>query len=454
MIHIPPEYAIPHSPSHEMDTLTIFAAEPHLMDEYPHLSTDHFHLPNLKALFDAMRSTREKDPFGILDLSTFMEEVSQSKKLSAMGGMSGVTEIIVRGALPMLLPFCVEKLNSYLAKRLAIAAGAELVRSAFEDTTEEMLEAASGPITAIHDAITSARPSLTMQRIIGESFAGYEQRLKGSSSPMGIETLPEIDQLIRGLHPGRVVIIGAYSGGGKSVLSSQIISVCALDGFPSLEINYEMTEKDSMDRKLIQLSRVPSQAFMDPLQYAKDNDCAPINIGFMKDLTTTKDALLKAPLFIRKPQNTQLRTLLALIRKHVRENGVKVVAIDYLQRIRSKSHSPEGEITDISHALQEIASELGISILLLSQLNEKGDTKHGIVAVEDCDAYLIIEQERNKDLETFGQHFHILLAKDRHCGNQGKAIPLIFDPRTVRFVHGFVQKPRRTSAPGTPQKKK
>jgi replicative DNA helicase len=450
MIHIPATYATPHSPIHERDVVSCLLNYPTTFDDYPHLTEDHFHLPDTKIVFRFALAQRERGHEST-DLSSMLEEMSQKGQLDRIGGASGFSDFLTRPSFPQHLPQHVEKLNAYLARRIAIESGLGLVRSAFEDEdAQELLEAAGGPITAIHDAMAALRPQLTMKRIIGESFYGYKERLEGKSTPMGIPTLPEIDHLIRGMHGGRVYIIGAYSGGGKSVLSSQIITLCALAGFPCLEINYEMTEKDSMDRKLIQMSRVPSQAFMDPLQYARDNDCAPINVEFMRNLTTVKDALLKAPLYIRKPQNCQLRTLLSMIRKHVREFGIKVVAIDYLQRVRQKSHSPEGEITEISHALQEISGELGISILLLSQLNERGDTKHGIVAVEDCDAYLIIEQERNKDLETFGQHFDILIAKDRHCGNTGKTIPLIFDPRTVRFIHGFVPKKQKND---TPQKK-
>jgi replicative DNA helicase len=129
---------------------------------------------------------------------------------------------------------------------------------------------------------------------------------------------------------------------------------------------------------------------------------------------------------------------------------VKVVSIDYLQLIRCKAGSSEGEISEISHSLQELAQELGISILLLSQLNANGDTKHGVVAIEDCDAYLVIQQETDKQAENYGQHYDILLSKDRHNGNQGKSIPLIFDANLVRFVHGFVSKKK---APAGPKKK-
>lgn len=450
-IHIPLEYPIPHSPDHERDVVGCFLHYPETFDEFPHVTEQHFHLPDTRTIFKFAAEMREQKTFDRTDISSLVEAINAKGLFERIGGATGLRNMLERGSMPSHLPGHIEKLNHYLAKRLAIAAGKELVRSAFEDEVSEMVECASAPITAIHDALTASRPPISTKSIIAESFEGYKARLNGLQSPMGIPTISEIDQYLRGLHPGRVVVIGAYSGGGKSVLGSQIITECALDGHAGLEINYEMRERDSMDRKLIQVSRVPSAAFMDPKQYAQDNDCPETNTGFLKSLTRASERLSAAPIRLVRPSNRQLRTLIAVIRKGVREMGAKVISIDYLQLIRCKADSREGEVSEISHSLQELAQELGISILLLSQLNAEGDTKHGIVAIEDCDAYLIIQQERDKQSENFGQHYDILLAKDRHNGHGGKIIPLVFDSSLVRFVHGYIQREKRSKS--TPKKK-
>jgi replicative DNA helicase len=447
IIHIPTHYAIPHSVTHEKDVVSCFLNHPRTFDDFPHITEDHFHLPDTRTAFKFARHLYDQRGFDVTDVATLLDEINRVVGIDKVGGVSGFADLMNRASFQRDLPFHVERLNQYLAKRLAIAAGKELVRAAFEDDVSDVVEAASGPITAIHDALCAARPTLSTKQTIIESFAAYEARVRGNEKAMGIETIPEIDEYLRGLHPGRVIIIGAYSGGGKSVLSSQIITTQALDGIPVGEINYEMRERDSMDRKIIQVSRIPSQAFMDPLTYARENNCPPVNEGFMRAVNRANRELSAAPIHIRKPHNSQLRTLLAMIRKMVRENGVKVIAIDYLQKIRCKADSREAEITEISGAIFEIAGELGISILLLSQINERGDTKHGVVAFEDCDGYLVIEQERDKQAENFGQHYHILLAKDRHNGNTGKKICLVFDPETVRFMHGFVDRKKKSSGP-------
>jgi len=338
-IHIPTEYPMPHSVVHEKDVVSCFLNNPRTFDDFPHVSEDHFHLHDTRTAFKFARHLYDQRGFDTTDTASLLDEINRVVGIEKIGGVGGFVDLMNRASFPRDLPHHVERLNQYLAKRLAILAGKELVRSAFEDEIEDMIECASGPITAIHDALTAARPTISTKRIIAESFEAYKARLEGKETPMGMPTLPEIDELIRGIHPCRVYLIGATTGGGKSVLSSQIITLQAIDGIPVLEINYEMRERDSMDRKIIQMSRVPSQAFMDPLTYSRENDVPPVNSGFLSALQRTRDALAKAPIFIRKPQNRQLRTLLAMIRKEVRNNGVKVVAIDYFQKIRCKADS-------------------------------------------------------------------------------------------------------------------
>lgn len=446
-ITIPVSHGSPHSPNHERDVVCGLLHNPERFDEFPALTADHFHLPDTRIMFHFALAMKEEKNHAILDVTTLVHEINSRGLFDQIGGATGLGRMLEHGSISEHLPGHIQTLNELYAKRLAIAAGLDLVRSAYEDDIPEMTEAASGPITAIHDALTASRPPLSTKLVLSECLDAYKGRLHGTQSPMGIPTIHEIDVYLRGLHPGRVVIIGAPSGGGKSVLGSQMILECALAGHSCMEVNYEMRESDSMNRKIIQVSRIPSQAFMDPVNYGIDNDAPPTNKGFLQSIQRASIALNEAPIRLVRPSNRQLRTLLAVIRKGVREHGVKVVSIDYLQLIRCKAGSSEGEISEISHSIQELAQELGISILLLSQLNANGDTKHGVVAIEDCDAYLVIQQETDKQAENYGQHYDILMSKDRHNGNQGKYIPLIFDKNLVRFVHGFVSRQKKSAGP-------
>jgi replicative DNA helicase len=140
--------------------------------------------------------------------------------------------------------------------------------------------------------------------------------------------------------------------------------------------------------------------------------------------------------------------VVAAIRKAKREMGIKVAAVDYLQLIQARgAGNKEGEISEISHTIQTLAQDLEITILVLSQLNADGDTKHGRVIEEDADAVLNIVQDRNKESETYKQHRHILIAKDRHYGSGGRKVPLILNRDKIRFEEGEDTTEKKTQRP-------
>jgi replicative DNA helicase len=126
-----------------------------------------------------------------------------------------------------------------------------------------------------------------------------------------------------------------------------------------------------------------------------------------------------------------------------------MAVVDYAQRIKgTSSESREIEQTECSNALQTLAGDLGITIIIPSQLNEDGETKHGKVWQEDGDAVLQIVQDRNKESETYKQHRHVVIAKDRHYGTGGTRIPMVLDREYIRFKYGMDE----TKAAGTKPK--
>jgi len=146
-IYIPPSYPMPHSPGHERSVVSCFLNDPQTFEDVPHITEDHFHLPDTRTAFKFAYDLRGRTNCDITDVRTLMEEVSQLGLLDKLGGWSNFGDIMNYPCLPAHLPIHVEKLNQYLAKRLAIAAGKELVRSAFEDEIGDMIEAAGAPIT-------------------------------------------------------------------------------------------------------------------------------------------------------------------------------------------------------------------------------------------------------------------------------------------------------------------
>lgn len=443
--------ALPFRESVEKAALSAFFQWPHLLDEHGAVGVDHFYLEGHRVLFERVRTEWAKSKNADhLDLVTFGAKLYEDGTADRLGGIAFVSECFGAVPTPSHIRQHVEILSSYRARRMAILAARELEAAALDTADENFMDRAGEPITTVIEAAANAKPPRSTKQVILECFERFEKRVKGEVSPMGISTITEIDEALRGLKPGRVWVIGAYPSGGKSLLAGQILADAALDGNATLYLTLEMSEDDLMDRCVIQTSRVPSGAFMDPRSYAQENGNNAPTTGHIQALKRMAASLAAAPLFLAHPANRKLQTLLAAIRRAKRSHDIKAVAIDYLQLIQAKRQhgdSKEQEVAEISHAFQAIAQELGIHILILTQLNADGETKHGRVIEEDADAFLTIVQDRNRDSETFKQHQHIQIVKDRHHGQGGRKLPLILNYETLRFAYGLP--PEREDKPKT-----
>lgn len=428
--------AIPHALGVEKSVLSVCMAYPEVMDEAPQLSGEHFHIPAHRILFERIQGLRAAgQPF---ELVGFVQDLLSSGLLDRVGGPAAIYDLYAYQPTPTFFGQHVARLSEHRAFRAAVRHAERLEAAAMAHDSQILADALTEASCAILDALTDGQPARATAEIVSESISAFEKRVRGTDTAMGIPMLADLDAYLRGAHPGRMWVIGAYPEGGKSVLASQIIVDAARDGAQCLFLTLEMSERDLMDRMIIQAAKVDARAFTEPKDYAREAGNESPAVGILQDIQRGAVALKDAPLRLQRPANRKLGTVIASIRKAAREMNIKIAAVDYLQLIRAGADhgTKEGEISEISHALQEVAQDLQITLLVLSQLNAEGETKHGRVIEEDADAVIRIVQDRNKDSETYKQHRYVSIDKDRHYGSGGTRVPIILDRERIRFVRG------------------
>ena len=439
MITIDPTYAIPHSIGHEKRVLSRLMNDLALFSEYQNLSESHFYMPSHVEIFAKLR-VMDGLTAGEIDLVSWMEEARVNGTLDRMGGPSAVYDIYGYACGSETFRSDIAKLNDYLARRLAISAGKEIIRSAYEDgELADVLQAASGPVTAIHDAASASRPPRDMRAIAQEFLDAFEKRMTGKEEVAGTPTgIPEIDHLLGGLKPQQMGIISARTEGGKSTMATQIASGMACPEFPVLYLILERTEESGFRRAVIQKAGVSS------LMVARPRDHQVSKGDLMKMKRVVND--LVENFYIRKPDSRNLDAILAEIRRYVRKHGVRAVFIDQIGLIRGeriRGENREAELRGISNSIQEAAHEMNLSIIVMSQVNNEGETKGARAIEEDADWHLSIVQEMDRSKENFRQHLHVLLAKDSHNGHGGTKLPLVLNHENLRFQYGIPHVPEK-----------
>lgn len=413
------------------------------------ITPEHFYLPSHSTLFEFLAS--EFQAGEEIELVMSIQKLLDTGRLDRVGGPSGLTDLYTYAPSPGHFRHHIEHVRDKFVLRQLIQMGNTIIAAAYDSPGEsqETLAEADRMITAITSGASIGTPIPTNREVLKECFDRFERRTKNEESTMGAPLIPLLDRYLYGGHPGRMIVVGAYPEGGKSVIASQMLLNAAEEGHPGIYLSLEMSERDVMDRMIIQVGRIHAKAFSDPREYARENGGPEVTKGLMQAIVNAARKIKDMPIRVKRVDR-KLASIIATIRRAHREYGIKVAVVDYAQRIKgTKTESREIEQTECSNALQTLAGDLGITIIVPSQLNEDGETKHGKVWQEDGDAVLLIVQDRNKESPTYKRHRHTLIAKDRHYGSGGTRVPLILNREYIRFVEGCdetegTQKPKFT----------
>lgn len=257
-----------------------------------------------------------------------------------------------------------------------------------------------------------------------------------SGVPTGLERL---DLLTNGFQASDLIILAGRTSMGKTAFSlSVIIEPCINQKIPIAFFSLEMSKEQVVGRIQSILSKVSvSRIIKKQLEFEEINDIA-----------RKANELVSSPFYIDDTPNISLMELKSKARKLVRENGVRMIIIDYLQLMKSgiKTYNREQEIAEISKGLKAIAKELNIPVIALSQLSrgveQRGGSKKPMLSdlrdsgqiEQDADMVLFCfrpEYYGDTEYECFGhtlpaENLFVLIVSKHRNGVLGE-IPLHFE---------------------------
>lgn len=231
-----------------------------------------------------------------------------------------------------------------------------------------------------------------------ETIEQQQARMKESGNaifgqPTGIELL---DAKTGGDKPGELITWAARPGGGKSVVAVNGAIAGAIAGYPQAIISLEQDNDMQVRRIFADIASIPNHI----LQQSK------LGGREWEQVNRTMDKVCGLPIYLDFIPGLDINRLVSLIRKLVRM-GVKRVYIDYLQ-LMSDPPEPSGKgrreafnnndrIGRITKRLKQLAGELGIPIVLLSQMSRDIEKRPGekIPQLSDLRESGNIEQDSN-----------------------------------------------------------
>ena len=241
-----------------------------------------------------------------------------------------------------------------------------------------------------------------------------------------------LDQMTDGFQYGELAIIAARPSIGKTAIAIAIAKAAAIDSrIPTLFISLEMSDESIVRRMVSTIGTIPMQ----------DIKTGQLDQGGMKAMSTASAKIAGSPIhFVSGSGVSNIATITAVIRRAVRKWGVKLVLVDYLQKIHGSKAAEKKtyEIAEVSGRLKGVASDTKTAVVALAQLNRENEKDKGRVPrltdladsgqiERDADLVLLLNRERNQPQ---GEAV-IAIAKQRdgECG----LVPLWYDGKYCRF---------------------
>lgn len=251
------------------------------------------------------------------------------------------------------------------------------------------------------------------------------------SGGIGIKTgIDELDEMMGGLYPTDLVVVGARPGAGKTSIGNTILRNAAKRGVKVGFFSTEMSVIQVMGRNMSLETGIAAEKLRKADLDDKDWPLITAAMSRMKDwdyMTCDKTVVTVADIFMQA-------------RSWQKNQGLELLVIDYLQRIKPGSEGNQNlSVGAIAIGLKDIARALGIPVIALAQLNRsmsaRKDKRPVMTDLRDSG---IIEQEADQigflyrpDEDEEDQRDEIILGKNRHgaCGS----IPAYFDKKIMEW---------------------
>ena len=282
---------------------------------------------------------------------------------------------------------------------------------------------------------------VAIKDILGETFERIDQLSKHQSMYRGIPTgFKQLDNMLSGLQRSDLVILAARPSMGKSSMALDIARhVAVFENLPVGIFSLEMSKDQLVERLLASQANVDSWR----LRTGKLQDTGGDN-DFSR-LQTAMGSLSEAPIYIDDAGTTNIMQMRAMARRLQADKGLGLIIVDYLQLMDSsnKYATPIQQVTENSRALKQLAKELNIPVLVLSQLSRAveqrtphrpmlSDLRESGAIEQDADVVMFIYRDDKYNENSLEKNIaEIIVAKHRN-GAQG-AIKLYFDEQRVSF---------------------
>lgn len=388
------------------------------------LVPESFYEPRNQMVYEAIRSLSVED--SPIDVLTVTDKLAKMGKLEEVGGPGYIADLSSRVATSANVEYHASIVAEKYLSRQMIQYVNVVGKKVYDESYDikDVIDEAEGTLFELSQKNMKKDYSV-LAPIVDKAKETIMQAYAKKGGLSGISSgIVALDEKTLGWQNSDLVIIAARPAMGKTAFAlSMAKNIAADQKIPMAFFSLEMSDVQLTNRLISNACQIEGMKLVSGQLDGPD----------LLRLDKKIQKLIDAPLYIDDTAGLSIMDLRSKVRRLVREHGVKLVMIDYLQLMTAsgmKFNSRQEEVSLISRSLKGLAKELNIPVLALSQLNRNVESRNGAEGkrpqLSDLRESGAIEQDA--DMVIFlhrPEYFGLKMSKDGTIDYQNKAEVII-----------------------------
>lgn len=333
------------------------------------LKPESFYEPSHQKVYEAIQALgASQRP---IDLFTVTEQLRLNGALDEVGGPAFIVQLTSNVTSAAHVEFHSRIVaQKYLAREL-ISFAAQIENNAFDESidVDDLLQEAEGKLFEISQR--NVKKDVTqIDPVITAALDQIQAAANRTSGLRGLQTgFHELDKVTSGWQNSDLIIIAARPAMGKTAFVLSMAKNMAVNyNIPIAVFSLEMSNLQLVNRLISNVCELPGEKIKSGQLTSLEWDQLMARIKHLNG----------AQLYIDDTASLSVFELRTKARRLVREHNIKMLIIDYLQLMNAsgmKFGSREQEVSMISRSLKQLAKELNIPIIALSQLSRQVENR-------------------------------------------------------------------------------
>jgi replicative DNA helicase len=372
-----------------------------------------------------------------IDVITVSGKLREQAFLDIIGGLPYLSDLSSRTPASSNIVYYADIVVNKYTLRALIGAGYTIGELGFNesDAVESIIDQSEQKLFAVTQQ--TKRNNFTLLRdFLPGTWDQMERLMEHKDELRGVPTgFVGLDKKLSGLQNSDLVILAARPSVGKTSLALDIARNAATNGCATAIFSLEMSSDQLTQRMLSAESRVDLWKIRTSKGLTTD------------DLEAIKDGMSRLstiPLYIDDTAGMTILGMRSAARRLKIQYNLRLIVVDYLQLITPSRNYDNvvTQISDISRALKEIARELQVPVVALSQLSRAVEARGGKPKLsdlrdsgaieQDADVVMFIHREANE--EGGGRQMHTELLIEKHRNGPTGVVSLYFDADKATFL--------------------